>query len=147
MSTTGTVKPITMTDPGPVPMPVQYQQPVAPTPSFPGPPSYDPRLLNQQSFPQSISTQTTHGLKAARTATEYSLREFVMLQQRRRYDDPAAENRLRMQKDVALADLKTLRNEVATLLKASESHRWGRWALGGFLRKCHCALRGQFQSD
>lgn len=131
MSTTGSVKPITMTDQGPVP--VQYAQPIAPTPSFPGPPSYDPRLISQQPLPQSISTQSAHGLEATKTAAEYSLREYLSLQKRRRYDDPVAENRLRMQKDVALADLKTLRNEIGTLLKTRESHRWGRWVLGGFL--------------
>lgn len=125
-------KPVGTTDQAPVesrgPLPAQYG--IAPTPSFPGPP-LDPRLLNQ---PQALSApQTGHGLKAARAAAEYSLREFILLQKKRRYDDPVAENRLLSSRDIVLADLKTLRSDVSALVKAGESHRWGRWVLGGFL--------------
>lgn len=83
-----------------------------------------------------MSTTTTengYSLRTLRTATEYSLREYLLLQRRRRYEDPVAENRLRIQRDVVLADLKTLRSDVGALVKAGESHRWGRWVLGGFL--------------
>ncbi|KAM0818268.1 hypothetical protein AB5N19_04077 [Seiridium cardinale] len=143
MSTTSASRPITMTDQVP-PIQYQYQPPgIAPTPSFQGP-SLDPRLVNQLPQPTAVSN-TGYGLKTSRTATEYSLREYMALQKRRRYDDPVAETRLQIQRDLALADLKTLRGHVAALVKAGESHRWGRWVLGGFFATLIPAVRRIFR--
>lgn len=133
MSATGSVRPIVMTEQ----TPAQQQHPIVSTPSFPAPPVpglSGPRLVG--SYPQlpvSVPETGHNSLRNLRTATEYSSREYLLLQNQRRYDDPVAENRLRIQRDVVLADLKALRSNVALLVKAGESHRWGRWVLGGFL--------------
>ncbi|ETS73625.1 hypothetical protein PFICI_14571 [Pestalotiopsis fici W106-1] len=143
---------------------------IGPTPSFPGPPSPSdfrpmrpsggggfpttalpfpqPPQQQQPSLPptQPVSmAHTAEGLKYIRTAAESSLRDYVSLQRRRRYDDPVAEDRLRIQRGVALADLRTLRSGVSALVKASESHRWGRWVLGGFFATLIPAVRRLFR--
>jgi hypothetical protein len=46
---------------------------------------------------------------------------------------PVAEERLRMQRGAVLADLRTLRRDVSVLVKAGETHRWGRWVLSGLM--------------
>ncbi|KAI1862087.1 uncharacterized protein JN550_010552 [Neoarthrinium moseri] len=125
MTTIG--EPITMTE---------FQP--APTPSFPPPP--DPRLNLPVSAPH-----IGHGLPSSRAASELSLREYVALQKQRRYNDPVAENRLRTQREVVLADLRTLRSDVSALVKAGESHRWGRWVLGGFVASLIPAVRRIFR--
>lgn len=157
---------------GPPSYMIQQQEPppgmIGPTPSFPGPPSPSdqfrptrptgsgsysasnvlPAHLRpvQQQQPQSVSfAHTADGLKLARTAAESSLREYVSLQRRRRYDDPVAEDRLRLQRGAALADLRALRSGVSALVKASESHRWGRWVLGGFFATLIPAVRRLFR--
>lgn len=174
MSTVSASKPITMTDRGPPSGPpsymIQQQEPppgmIGPTPSFPGPPSPSdqyrptrptgsgsysasnvlPAHLRPVQQPQSVSfAHTADGLKLARTAAESSLREYVSLQRRRRYDDPVAEDRLRLQRGAALADLRALRSGVSALVKASESHRWGRWVLGGFFATLIPAVRRLFR--
>lgn len=97
---------------------------IAPTPSFQPPP--DPRLDQPLAKPHEKS-----GLRSAKSACEYSVREYLALRRQRRYDDPAAEHRLRTQYDVVLSDLQTLRRDVSSLVKAAEGHRWRKWIVGG----------------
>lgn len=173
MSTVSASKPIVMTDRGSSGLASSYlqQEPqplpgmIGPTPSFPGPPSpsdlarpnrtgggssnFHPTSttalpLPPQQQPASLA-HTADGLKYARTAAESSLREYVSLQRRRRYDDPVAEDRLRRQRALAIAELRTLRSGVSALVKASESHRWGRWVLGGFFATLIPAVRKLFR--
>lgn len=113
--------------PGPLPPDPKLSFPPPPDPrlSFPGPP--DPML----SRPAVAGPR--QGLRSSRDACEHSLHRYMKLQRRRRPEDPISEDRLRMQRDVVLADLRTLRSDISVLVKAGESHRWGRWILGGFM--------------
>jgi hypothetical protein len=141
--------------PGPEPGPIMEQMgpspSFAPAPgSFPPPPppevsSFPPPPLQSQpqvSFPpppepgleQPLATSHHDGdIRTIKSACESSLREYYTLQTRGRYDDPAGEDRLRIQRGVALGDLRALREEMAVVIKEAESHRWRRWVFGGIV--------------
>jgi hypothetical protein len=107
---------------------------IAHTPSFQG-----PAIPQQPALSQSLATpqESYTGLKSSKTAVESSLREYISLQAtKRRYSgnggsDPEMEQRIRMQHDVVLGDLQTLRRDVSALVKAAENQRWRRWLIGG----------------
>ncbi|KAF7526218.1 hypothetical protein G7054_g10849 [Neopestalotiopsis clavispora] len=156
MSTVSASKPIVMTDRGPSGLASSYlqQEPqplpgmIGPTPSFPGPPS-----------PSDLARPNRTGGAAARVAGAHGRRPQVRPDRGRelparvrlaaagggRYDDPVAEDRLRRQRALAIAELRTLRSGVSALVKASESHRWGRWVLGGFFATLIPAVRRLFR--
>lgn len=70
-------------------------------------------------------------IRSVRMACEFSVGEYRVLQSRARTGDPASDRRLRSQYDAVVSDLYVLRGEVAAAVKATESHRWRRWLLGG----------------
>ncbi|KAH9889605.1 hypothetical protein F4778DRAFT_383932 [Xylariomycetidae sp. FL2044] len=152
--------------------PIGYQQ-QAPTPSFPGPaaaaaysssmsfpgpapaaapttsssfpalpPSSDPRMGRPV-----VETSPFAGtdIRTMRLACEFSLREYITLSNKRRYDDPATEDRIRAQSGIAVSDLQTLRREVGALVKEAEAHRWRRWILGGIIAALIPAVRRLFR--
>ncbi|KAI0131776.1 hypothetical protein BJ170DRAFT_679677 [Xylariales sp. AK1849] len=121
-----------------IPQPMS-DYPPAPTPSFPAPP--EPPRWNQP-----VSTpHVKSGIRSTRAGCEFSVREYLTLQKQWRYDDPLAETRLRAQRDVVLADLQILKRDVSALVKAGESHRWGRWVLGGVIASLIPFVRKIFQ--
>ncbi|KAI1099650.1 hypothetical protein F4804DRAFT_75065 [Jackrogersella minutella] len=125
---------------------MEYQP--APTPSYsasapapvsaPMPP--DPRLERPVTNPFAGTD-----IRSIKTACEFSLGEYLTLQKRRRYDDPASEHRLRAQQGVVMSDLQTLRKGVADLVETTESHRWRRWILGGLVASFIPAVRRIFR--
>ncbi|KAI1075780.1 hypothetical protein F5B20DRAFT_372953 [Whalleya microplaca] len=119
-------------------MSMEYQP--APTPSYPAPPAAPsaPAAPVLASAPSELERPVANpfagtDIKSIKMACEYSLHEYITLQKRRRFDDPAGENRLRRQNGIVASDLRTLRKEVSALVKASETHRWRRWLLGGIV--------------
>ncbi|KAI2472496.1 hypothetical protein F4781DRAFT_428463 [Annulohypoxylon bovei var. microspora] len=84
-------------------------------------------------------------IRSIKTACEFSLGEYLTLQKRRRYDDPASGNRLLQQQGIVMSDLQALRSEVSDLLKTTESHRWRRWILGGLAASFIPAVRRIFR--
>ncbi|KAI1403621.1 hypothetical protein F4819DRAFT_484477 [Hypoxylon fuscum] len=84
-------------------------------------------------------------IRSIRTACEFSLSEYVTLQKRLRYDDPASEHRLRAQQGIVMSDLQVLRGEVSDLVKEAEAHRWRKWILGGLVASFIPAVRRVFR--
>jgi hypothetical protein len=76
---------------------------------------------------------TKHGIKESKATAEFALRDYISLQ-RRRYqtNEVGIDERLRAQAAHVLADLGSLRRDVADMVKAAETHRWRRW-FAGFL--------------
>ncbi|KAK6953822.1 hypothetical protein Daesc_003784 [Daldinia eschscholtzii] len=130
---------------------MDYQQ--APTPSYSAAPSASaqlpsgpPQLQPDPIFEQPVSTPFTGtDLQSIRTASEFSLAEYISQYKRRRYDDPASERRLKAQQSIVLSDLQLLRSEVSDLAKAAEAHRWRRWLLGGLVASFIPAIRRVFR--
>lgn len=122
---------------------MEYQP--APTPSYggqattaPPPPSSaplppDPRLVADPSrLERPVATPFAGtDIRSIKTACEFSLGEYLTLQKRLRYDDPASERRLRAQQGIVMSDLQALRGEVSDLVREAEAHRWRKWLLGG----------------
>ncbi|KAI1373306.1 hypothetical protein F4677DRAFT_227733 [Hypoxylon crocopeplum] len=129
---------------------MEYQP--APTPSYSAPASAsagapvvapiapDPRLERPISTPFAGTD-----IRSIKTACEFSLRQYLTLQKRRRYDDPASEQRLRPQQGIVLSDLQALRSEVSDLAKTAEAHRWRKWLLGGLVASFIPAVRRIFR--
>ncbi|KAI1413858.1 hypothetical protein F5Y13DRAFT_24314 [Hypoxylon sp. FL1857] len=131
---------------------MEYQP--APTPSYSAPASAsapapahvsapmppEPRLERPVSTPFAGTD-----IRSIRTACEFSLAEYLTLQKRHRYDDPASEHRLRTQRGIVMSDLQALRGEVSDLVKSTESHRWRRWLLGGLVASFIPAVRRIFR--
>ncbi|KAI1443736.1 hypothetical protein F5Y02DRAFT_198933 [Annulohypoxylon stygium] len=84
-------------------------------------------------------------IRSIKTACEFSLSQYLTLQKRRRYDDPASGRRLFEQQGIAMSDLQALRSEVSDLVKTTESHRWRRWILGGLAASFIPAVRRIFR--
>jgi hypothetical protein len=82
----------------------------------------------------STSPPIKQGIKNSKATAEFALREYISLQ-RRRYltDEVRIEERLRVQAAHVLDDLRSLRRDVADIVKAAETHRWRRWFAGGIL--------------
>lgn len=109
-----------------------------PPPSAPG--SYGPPLSMADQVPRPahtplpVATIAKPSLKATRLATESTLREYMNMQRVRRLKtEPGMDERLRIQAATALGDLRSLREEVADLVKAAEKHRWRRFLVGGVM--------------
>jgi hypothetical protein len=84
--------------------------------------------------PLALASPTKSDLRNLKSSSEFSLREYMSLQHRRyATDEPGFEERLRLQAATALADLRALRKQVSTLVRAAESHRWRRWLVGGIM--------------
>ncbi|KAI1383711.1 uncharacterized protein F4822DRAFT_421535 [Hypoxylon trugodes] len=128
---------------------MEYQQTV-PTPSYSAPASA-PAPISASMPPEArlerpISTPFAGtDIRSIKTACEFSLGEYLTLQRRRRYDDPASEHRLRAQRGIVMSDLQALRSEVSDLVKTTESHRWRRWLLGGIVASFIPAVRRIFR--
>ncbi|KAI2619136.1 hypothetical protein GGR54DRAFT_640071 [Hypoxylon sp. NC1633] len=127
---------------------MEYQP--APTPTYPAPASAaapvsapiapDPRLERPVSTPFAGTD-----IRSIKTASEFSLGEYLTLQKRHRYENPTNQNRLRAQQGIVMSDLQALRNEVSDLAKAAESHRSRRWLLGGLMATFIPAVRRIFR--
>lgn len=92
----------------------------------------------EQSFPRPARVYSPQevpaNIKAARTSVEYGLAQLRSLQQRRyRPGEVGGEERLRIQAASVLGDLKSLRGELADMIRAAERHRWRKWLLGGVM--------------
>ncbi|KAI0012436.1 hypothetical protein F4779DRAFT_65710 [Xylariaceae sp. FL0662B] len=131
-------------------MSMEYQP--APTPSFPPPPTAPsvPAAPVLAPAPPELERPVENpfagtDIRSIKTACEYSLQEYITLQKRRRYDDPASEDRLRTQHRIVASDLRILRKEVSAFVKASEAHRWRRWLLGGIVASFIPAVRRIFR--
>ncbi|KAI0482036.1 hypothetical protein GGR56DRAFT_166225 [Xylariaceae sp. FL0804] len=121
-----------------------YAAGAAPTPSFPGPP--DPRLDGPATTAAAVSTPFAGtDIRSMKTAAEFSLREYMTLQQRRQPGDPVGEERVRRQAGIVLSDLQTLRGEVAVLVKRAEAHRWRKWLVGGVVASLIPLVRKLFR--
>ncbi|KAI3320172.1 hypothetical protein HD806DRAFT_249375 [Xylariaceae sp. AK1471] len=112
-----------------------YQQPTAPTPSIQpvavvvaGPP-------NTSHLDRPVASPFAGtDLRSMKTACEFSLREYMTLQKRRRQDDAAGSNeRIHAQASIAVSDLRALRSEVSAIMKTAEARRWQKWLLGGIM--------------
>ncbi|KAI1205775.1 uncharacterized protein F4807DRAFT_470572 [Annulohypoxylon truncatum] len=127
---------------------MEYQP--APTPSYTAPASVpapvpasmppDSRLERPVSTPFAGTD-----IRSIKTACEFSLGEYLTLQKRRRYDDPASGHRLHTQQGIVMSDLQALRSEVSDLVRTTESHRWRRWILGGLAASLIPAVRRIFR--
>lgn len=83
-----------------------------------------------------VERQIPQGIGAARSGVEAGLVELRSLQLERRRGGPNdihGDERLRAQSADVLDDLRALREEVAYVVRAAESHRWRRWLFGGIL--------------
>ncbi|KAL7629786.1 hypothetical protein AAE478_001309 [Parahypoxylon ruwenzoriense] len=122
-----------------VPTP-SYSAPVTASAPASAPIPPDPRLERPVSTPF-----VGADIRSIKTACEFSLGEFLSLQRRHQYGDPAGERRLREQQDIVLGDLHVLRGEVSDLLKEAESHRWRKWIFGGLAASFIPAVRRVFR--
>ncbi|KAI0889497.1 uncharacterized protein GGS22DRAFT_182842 [Annulohypoxylon maeteangense] len=123
----------------PAPTPSYSASASAPVPASVPMPS-DPRLERPVSTPFAAID-----IRSIKTACEYSMGEYLALQKRRRYDDPASGDRLLTQQGIVMSDLQALRSEVADLAKTAESHRWRRWILSGLAASFIPAVRRIFR--
>ncbi|KAI1775782.1 hypothetical protein F4818DRAFT_387803 [Hypoxylon cercidicola] len=113
----------------------------APPASAPMPP--DPRLERPE---RPVATPFAGtDIRSIKTACEFSLGEYLTLQKRLRYDDPASERRLRAQQGIVMSDLQVLRGEVSDMMKEAEAHRWRKWLLGGVVAAFIPAVRRIFR--
>ncbi|KAI1765421.1 hypothetical protein GGR53DRAFT_265371 [Hypoxylon sp. FL1150] len=135
---------------------MEYQP--APTPSYvgqatapvPGPPSSAPappdsRLADPRLERPIATPFAGTDIRSIKTACEFSLGEYLTLQKRLRYDDPASERRLRAQQGIVMSDLQALRGEVSDLIRETEAHRWRKWLLGGVVAAFIPAVRRIFR--
>lgn len=76
-------------------------------------------------------------VKQLKSQCQFNLREYQTLLRKRQRPDSASttamdlESRLRSQQVLLLSNLKMLRDEVKTMVKDAENHRWRKWLLGG----------------
>ncbi|KAI0173242.1 hypothetical protein GGR52DRAFT_571752 [Hypoxylon sp. FL1284] len=105
----------------------------------------DPRLGDPRPVAAAANPFVGTDVRSIRTACEFSLGEYVTLQKRARYDDPAGERRLRTQQGIVLSDLQALRAEVAGLARDAEEHRWRKWLVGGVVAAFIPAVRRIFR--
>lgn len=134
-------QPIQTSYPPAYPIPSQstgLTYPGGPPPSAPG--SYGPPLSMADQLPRPahtplpVATIAKPSLKATLIATESTLREYMNMQRVRRLKtEPGMDERLRIQAATALGDLRSLREEVADMIKAAEKHRWRRFLVGGVM--------------
>ncbi|WYZ44881.1 hypothetical protein EsH8_VIII_000197 [Colletotrichum jinshuiense] len=82
-----------------------------------------------------VTSTSNQDLKSVKTSTQFALREYLSLQKKRGRLEGATsfelEDQVRAQGRVLLGDLKTLRKEVAVMIKDGENHRWRNWLIGG----------------
>lgn len=110
--------------PGPAGMP-QYQQPE---------PGIAPVVLpHTQSGLSAPMAMTPQDVKSAKASCHNALAEYLLLQKKRQSLDQSADldQQLRDQAGRVLADLRTLRNEVSTLIEDAQGSRWRKWLIGG----------------
>ncbi|KAI5861549.1 hypothetical protein GGS23DRAFT_611549 [Durotheca rogersii] len=90
-----------------------------------------PRLRAADGVKPALLRGASATTSSPRAACGRSLAAYAELQRQRYGGAAAADPRLRAQQDVALADLRVLRDELDARLRAAEGKRWRRWALGG----------------
>ncbi|KAB5540288.1 hypothetical protein GE09DRAFT_1225742 [Coniochaeta sp. 2T2.1] len=116
----------------------------APLPVGPIPQPYLPAQSSDPTFaPLPLAKQD---IRDRRPSVEYRLQEYMSLQRRRyRTDEVGIDERLRVQAAHVLTDLGRLREEVYTMAKAAESHRWRRWITGAVVASFIPAIRAIFR--
>jgi hypothetical protein len=135
--------------PGPQPPPSNYMPNGASNPRPPASSQGPPTVIEQMPGPAAPGSVTTGyntampplagsanstklDVKSVKSSAELGLREYMSLQRRRYHsDEPGLNERLRIQAETAMADLRLLRKSVAGIVKDAESHRWRRWLIGG----------------
>jgi hypothetical protein len=80
------------------------------------------------------SPPSKQGIKESKSTAEFALREYMSLQRLRyRTEEVGIDERLRVQAAHVLDDLRSLRRDVADMVKAAEAHRWRRWFTGSIV--------------
>lgn len=82
---------------------------------------------------QTYSTQhIPQDIRSAKADVEVGLGELMKLQlERLENNEAGVAERLRGETANVLGDLKALRDEVSDIVRATESHRWRKWLVGG----------------